>query len=147
MVRIFTVVMSGAVLYTGPASLYMCPSAVAIAIIFGSFGIIAGYLKGVVDIVFSWVIDIMMAFPFTIFNLGGMPGNIPSKYDDLYRVPLIPGSSVFPGVTLNIGERTYIMAAKSIGSSRLRIMMKHILPNVLPQILSCSPWDGWRYPG
>ena len=38
------------------------------------------------------------------------------------------------GVTLNIGERTYIMAAKSIGSSRLRIMMKHILPNVLPQI-------------
>ena len=32
--------------------------------------------------------------PFTIFNLGGMPGNIPSKYDDLYRGP--PYSHVLP---------------------------------------------------
>ncbi|NMA92652.1 MAG: ABC transporter permease [Firmicutes bacterium] len=126
------------IVYGARISLYVSFSAVAIAIIFGSFfGIIAGYLKGVVDIVFSRVIDIMMAFPPLLLSLilGACLGTSLQNMTIYIGVPLIPMFfRVSRGVTLNIGERTYIMAAKSIGSSRLRIMMKHILPNVLPQI-------------
>jgi len=50
-------------------------------------------------------------------------------------VPLIPiFYRISRGAALAVSERTYVMASKSMGSGRLRIMGKHILPNVLPQI-------------
>ncbi|NLK00704.1 MAG: ABC transporter permease [Clostridia bacterium] len=124
--------------YGARVSLFVSFAAVAIAIFFGSIlGIIAGYLKGVVDFTLSRIIDIMMAFPPLLLSLiiGVSLGTSIRNMCISIGVPLIPMFfRVARGVTLSIGERTYVMAAKSMGSGSIKIMIKHILPNVLPQI-------------
>lgn len=126
------------IVYGARVSLFVSFTAVAIAIFFGStLGIIAGYLKGAVDFFLSRIIDIMMAFPPLLLSLiiGVSLGTSIRNMCISIGVPLIPMFfRVARGVTLSIGERTYVMAAKSMGSGRFKIMIKHILPNVLPQI-------------
>ncbi|MEG1660960.1 MAG: ABC transporter permease [Clostridiales bacterium] len=126
------------IVYGARVSLVVSLAAVAIAIVFGSFmGIVSGYFKGVVDFAMGRVIDIMMAFPLLLLSLiiGVVLGASVKNMCISIGVPLIPMFyRVARGATLNIGERTFVMAAQSMGSSRFRIMLRHILPNALPQI-------------
>lgn len=124
--------------YGARVSLTVSIVSVAIAIVFGSIlGILAGFLKGKFDFIMGRVIDVMMAFPSLLLSMiiGVALGASVQNMCITIGVPLIPiFYRVARGSTLNVGERTFIMASRSMGSRRIRTMMWHILPNVLPQI-------------
>lgn len=101
-------------------------------------GVSSGYLGGWWDMVVSRLIDLMIAFPpvvFLIFFLTILP-------PDFWTVCISIGLVLSPGTTRVVRSATialrnlqYIEAAVSIGSSPLRIMVRHIMPNVTAAII------------
>ena len=126
------------IVYGARISLSVSLGAVAVAIVCGSFlGILSGYLRGGFDFFTGRLIDIMMAFPALLLSLiiGVSIGSSIQNMCLTIGIPFIP---IFyrtaRGATLTMGERTFVMASQSMGSSRFRTMFRHVLPNVLPQI-------------
>ena len=96
-------------------------------------GIIAGYFGGVIDAVLMRLIDIQLAIPFILLILlviaivGASVGN-------LILVLGITGWAVYARVarakTMEVRELEYIEAANVMGLSRIRIIFRHVLPNI-----------------
>jgi peptide/nickel transport system permease protein len=103
--------------------------------IFGSFsGILTGYVGGRVDTLFMRVVDVLMAFPFLVLVVAIMsvlgPGLV-NLYIAFGLVGWIPYSRIARGETLATRNLEYVQAARTIGCSTWRIMLRHILPNVI----------------
>lgn len=99
-------------------------------------GCLAGYFGGVVDTVVMRIIDVVMAFPFyvlviaLVFALG--PGTR-SIYITFTAVGWITYARIIRGETLVVRNQEYLLAARSGGLGRLRIIRRHLLPNVITQ--------------
>src|SRR5258708_8482185 len=103
--------------------------------IFGSLvGIATGYLGGKVDTFFMRVVDVLMAFPFLILVVAIMsilgPG-LGNLYIAFGLVGWIPYTRISRGETLAARNLEYVQAARIIGATTPRIMLRHILPNVI----------------
>jgi peptide/nickel transport system permease protein len=103
--------------------------------IFGSsMGIATGYLGGRLDTLFMRLVDVLMAFPFLVLVVAIMsvlgPGLI-NLYIAFGLVGWIPYARIARGETLATRNLEYVQAARTIGCSRTRIMLRHILPNVI----------------
>lgn len=113
--------------------------AVGIASIAGTlFGLAAGYFGGWVDQVVSRAIDVMLAFPDLLLAIAILAALGPSLVNAMVALGLagIPGyARVVRGATLAARELVYVHAARAVGMSDTRIMLRHILPNVLSPIL------------
>lgn len=116
--------------------------AVGIASTVGTvIGLISGFTGGIIDTVVMRVIDILLAFPNIILAILIMATLGPG----LVNVMIAVGISAIPwyartvrATTLSIKEQDYILAARSIGATSLRIMSRHILPNVLAPVIVLS---------
>src|SRR5229473_355974 len=107
--------------------------------IFGSLvGIATGYLGGKLDTLLMRVVDILMAFPFLILVIAIMsilgPG-LTNLYIAVGVVGWIPYARITRGETLATRHLEYVLAARTIGCSSGRIMLRHILPNVIAPAL------------
>jgi peptide/nickel transport system permease protein len=94
-------------------------------------------MKGAADFVLGRFIDVFMAFPALLLSLiiGVALGASVRNMCISIGVPLIPiFYRVSRGAALAVSERTFVTAAGAMGSGRLRTMLWHIAPNVLPQI-------------
>ena len=103
--------------------------------IFGSMvGIATGYLGGKLDTFFMRVVDVLMAFPFLILVVAIMsilgPG-LGNLYIAFGLVGWIPYTRISRGETLAARNLEYVQAARIIGATTPRIMLRHILPNVI----------------
>jgi peptide/nickel transport system permease protein len=103
--------------------------------LFGGFmGIATGYLGGRLDTFFMRIVDVMMAFPFLILVVAIMsilgPGLI-NLYIAFGLVGWIPYARITRGETLATRNLEYVQAARTIGCTTPRIMLRHILPNVI----------------
>lgn len=127
------------VLYGSRVSLKVGFVAVGIAVCIGStVGIIAGYFSGIVDTVLMRLVDIMLCFPAFFLILAIITFLEPS----IWYIMMVIGATGWMGVsrlvraeTLSIREMDFILAARCIGCSNTRIMLRHILPNVLSPVL------------
>jgi peptide/nickel transport system permease protein/oligopeptide transport system permease protein len=112
---------------------------VGIASLIGiSLGILAGYFGGITDIIIMRVIDTLMPFPMIVLALlvaGLLGGGIHNIIIALSIATIPPYTRVTHGLALSIKENDYILAQSSMGSSHLRIMINHILPNAFPPII------------
>ncbi len=113
--------------------LLVAPVAVLGAAIIGSFlGLMAGYYRGWVDGLISRVGDIILSFPVIILYMiilakfGSSATNI-IVVIAITKAPII--ARIVRGITLELRERDYVMAAKMRGESSLYIMFFEILPN------------------
>ena len=103
--------------------------------VFGSLmGIATGYLGGWLDTLFMRVVDVLMAFPFLILVVAIMsilgPG-LSNLYIAFGVVGWIPYQRITRGETLATRNLEYVHAARTIGCTTPRIMLRHILPNVI----------------
>ncbi len=113
--------------------------AVGIAMIIGTMlGLLAGYLGGWVDNVIMRFMDILLAFPGLLLALV----IIAVLGTGLFNVMIAIGIASIPtytrlvrGDTLSVKENEYAVAAHAQGASALRIMIRHILPNVVAPII------------
>jgi peptide/nickel transport system permease protein len=103
--------------------------------VFGSLvGIATGYLGGRLDTFFMRIVDVLMAFPFLVLVVAIMsilgPG-LTNLYIAFGLVGWIPYARISRGETLATRNLEYVHAARTIGCATPRIMLRHILPNVI----------------
>jgi peptide/nickel transport system permease protein len=126
-------------LYGGRVDLQVAFLAVVFPFVIGTIlGSIAGYFGGWVDLVIMRVVDIVVAFPFyvliiaLVFVLG--PGES-SIYIAITVVGWVSYARIIRGEILVAKRQEYVLAAQSGGLSNLRIMGRHLLPNVISQAI------------
>ena len=99
-----------------------------------AIGLAAGFLGGWVDRVLSWLIDTTLSLPFLLFAISLVALAGPGLMITVVVIILFswcPIARVVRGQVLGMREREFIEAARSLGSSRLRIMVVDILPNLV----------------
>lgn len=125
--------------YGAQVSLMVGFVAVGIATVIGTvFGLIAGYYGGWVDSLLMRFVDIMLCFPTFFLILAVVTIREPS----ILNIMLIIGFTGWMGVSrlvraevLSLRERDFVLAARAIGCSDLRIIFRHILPNAMGPVL------------
>ncbi|MDP3544649.1 MAG: ABC transporter permease, partial [Phreatobacter sp.] len=127
------------VVYGTRASLSAGVISVAIAIVAGvPLGLLAGYVGGWTDALISRVTDAMLACPFLILAIALAAFLGPSLQNAMIAIG-ITATPVFVRLTrgqvLSIKMEDYVEAARAVGNTKVRIAWKHILPNVMPQLL------------
>jgi peptide/nickel transport system permease protein len=109
--------------------------ALAIAV---PLGLLSGYLGGVVDGLLMRMIDAMLAIPFLVLAIALAAFLGPSLMNAMIAIGVVQ-TPVFMRLTrvqaLAIAHEDYIEAARAVGNPHSRIVVRHILPNVLAPIL------------
>jgi peptide/nickel transport system permease protein len=121
------------------ASLAAGVISVAIAIFAGvPLGLVAGYVGGWTDALISRMTDAMLACPFLILAIALAAFLGPSLQNAMIAIG-ITATPVFVRLTrgqvLAVRNEDYVEAARSVGNPKWRIAVRHILPNILPQLL------------
>jgi peptide/nickel transport system permease protein len=109
------------------------------ALIGTGLGLLAGYAGGWTDIVIMRLVDIQLSIPFILLVLLVIAVLGPS-IANVVIVLGVTGWAIFARVararTLEVRELDYVEAARALGASRPRIVLRHILPNIVtPQIV------------
>jgi len=107
-------------------------------------GVIAAYYGGVVDEIIMRFTDIIIAFPGLILAMAFVVAFGPSLDNVLVALVLVgwPGyARLIRGEVLRIKQEDYIEAAKAVGCSDLRVIMRHILPNSMYPIVISATLD------
>ena len=96
-------------------------------------GILSGYLGGMVDMVIQRFVDAWMAIPGLIILLVMVSITGVSVWAMIFILSLggIVGSRLIRSTVIRIKEDVYLAAAEAVGSTTLRILLRHILPNIL----------------
>ena len=115
---------------------------VGIAISAGTLiGIFSAYAGGKTDLAIQRLVDTMMAFPAIIMALALMAALGASQTNVIVAlvVILLPGAvRVVRSQVLSIKEQDYTLAARAIGAGSTRVMLRHILPNVMATYIVLS---------
>jgi peptide/nickel transport system permease protein len=127
------------IIYGARASLMAGVTSVGIAVAIGvPLGLAAGFIGGLLDTLISRFTDAMLACPFLILAIAFAAFLGPS----LTNAMLAIGITAMPlfvrltrGQVLSIKSEEFIEAASAVGNPRWRIAFRHILPNILPQLL------------
>ena len=133
-------------MYGGRISLMVSFIAVFAVTLFGIiFGGIAGYFGGVVDNVIMRICDILMCLPgFPILLIIGTlldSAGVESQHRIYYLMAYLtlfswPGTArLVRGQILSLREQEYMVAAEAMGYSVPRKIFKHLIPNVMPQLI------------
>ena len=137
------------ILYGARISLFVGVSAVLLAMVLGiSAGLVAGYRGGWVDAVLMRVADVQLSFPSILIALlifGVARGIIPPTQREAMAIWVlivaiglsdwVQFARVVRGATMVEKGKEYVQAARVIGVSPLRILIRHILPNVMGPVL------------
>ncbi|MBI2206902.1 MAG: ABC transporter permease [Candidatus Rokubacteria bacterium] len=125
--------------YGARVSMIVAFSAVTAAMLLGTtIGLLAGYLGGKVDYLLMRGVEVLMAFPTLLLALavvatfGGSLRNLVLAIALAY-VPIF--SRVVRGSTLSVTHLEFVHAARALGARDGRIMVRHVLPNVLAPII------------
>jgi peptide/nickel transport system permease protein len=120
--------------------------AVAIGTVLGTLiGLLSGYFRGWVDLTSSRLIEVVLGFPplvFALFFLAIFKTDQGYSIESFLWISLAIGIIITPttarivrGSVLSVRNLQYIEAAQAIGNSSPRIMVRHVLPNVVAPII------------
>ena len=101
-------------------------------------GVTSGYFGGKYDMCVQRVVDAWQSFPFLVVILSIMAVLGPGLLNIVLALGVIGAanaSRVIRGTTISVAENVYIESARAIGCGHLRIMVRHILPNVAGTII------------
>jgi peptide/nickel transport system permease protein len=132
-------------LYGSRVSLKTAIIAVALALIIGvPLGAIAGTIGGVLDEVIMRITDVFLSFPPLLLAIVFVSTMGPSLNNAIAAIAL----SWWPwytrlvrGQAISLKERKFVQAAETIGTSRLKIIMRHIVPNTISPVIVQASMD------
>ncbi|MCZ8259034.1 MAG: ABC transporter permease [Beijerinckiaceae bacterium] len=127
------------IIYGTRASLAAGVISVGIAVALGvPLGLLAGYGPRWIDTILSRITDAMLASPFLILAIALAAFLGPSLTNAMIAIG-ITATPIFirltRGQVLAVKVEDYVESARAVGNPRWRIAVKHILPNVMPQLL------------
>jgi len=129
-------------IYGTRAALLVGTVSVAIALLFGTIlGTTSGFFGGIVDNLIMRILDILLAFPYLLLAIAVVSAIGPGLLNTTIAVGIwaIPGfARIIRASVITIKKADYIQAARAIGASNTRIMLRHILPNFISPVVVYS---------
>ena len=122
-------------------SILVVGSALLIGLVIGS---IAGYYGGIIDEIFMRITDIFLAFPYIILIMAfvtAMGASLDSVLKALIIVWWPSYARLIRAEVLSVREEDYVEAAKAVGGSDFRVIIRHVLPNSIYPVLVMASLD------
>lgn len=130
------------VIWGARSSLFIAFVAVLAGFVLGGIlGLVAGYFKGRIGGVLGALTDILLAFPQLVLALAVVSflgRTVPNVTLALGIVSIPILSRITRASTLTWSEREFVTAARAQGAGHVRTMVREVLPNVLPAMLSIA---------
>jgi len=127
------------VLFGARLSIRVAVLSVAIAtIVGGALGLVSGYLGGWADLVIGRVLDVFFAFPAILLALGIVAALGPDPSNVIIAIAVVYTpifARVVRGPVLALKARDFVEAARSVGATSSRIIVRHILPNLMSTLV------------
>lgn len=128
------------VLVGGRIAIVVGLTATAVALVIGvAWGAIAGYAGGRVDAVMMRVVDVMYGFPTIVFVVVIRAvfdtHSLVSLFALIGAVSWLTMARIVRGQVLSLRQREFIEAARAIGASPARIVVRHVIPNTLGTVV------------
>ena len=122
------------ILFGARISLIVSTAAIVIGTVVGStLGLLAGYFGGFLDRVVSWLVDTFLSLPVVLLALVIVAAIGPS-FITIISIISVTIWAIFArqvrGETLSVRESDYVARARVAGASNVRILIRHVLPNV-----------------
>ena len=127
------------IIYGARISIYVGLGAVGIGKFFATvLGVTSAYFGGRLDALVQRVVDAMMSFPSLVLLLSLLSIMGPGLAQVIAGIAVIQtfsSSRVIRGAAMTVKENMYVEAARAIGAGHGRIILRHILPNVMAPII------------
>ena len=127
------------IIYGARISLSVGVLAMSISLLIGMvLGTTAAYFGGIWDSIIMRATDIFMAFPYVLFAIALLAALGPSFVNMFIAIGIIGWTSiarVIRSIILQVKENDYVSAARALGASNLRIILRHVLPNSLAPVV------------
>jgi peptide/nickel transport system permease protein len=126
-------------IYGAQITMMVALLSVMISTLIGTFvGLVSGYYGKLVDGIFMRIVDIVISFPVLFLLISISTIMDPSIWIVIFAIGFVSWTStarLVRGEVLRVKELDYISASNACGSSSLKIITKHILPNILAPIM------------
>lgn len=133
------------VIYGARISLIVVAVSIPGSMIFGTFlGLMAGYRRGILDILLMRVVDVQLALPAILFAVLFAAVYGPSLTNVLVIIVVWRWASyarLVRGEVLSLRERDFVTASRTIGASDGWIMIRHLVPNLVNAIVILATLD------
>ncbi|MGH7916943.1 MAG: ABC transporter permease [Candidatus Binataceae bacterium] len=127
------------IIYGARISLTVGVAAMAVTMTIGVLiGVLSGFFGGTVDFALMRLTDIMLTFPALLLAMAFVAVLRPSLLSILIVIGLVSWTGVARVVraeTLSMVERDFMLAARTLGATSSRLIVHHVLPNVMPIIV------------
>jgi peptide/nickel transport system permease protein len=127
------------ILYGSRSALIVIIVADGLALVVGgALGLTAGFIGGAVDAIVMRLVDVLLAFPYLLLALIIVAALGPSLTNSIIAIGIInmpQHARLMRGQVLAVQNAEYIWAARSVGATRLRVMLRHVLPNSFSPVL------------
>ena len=125
--------------YGAQTSLFVGGLAMTLSLVIGmTAGLVAGYFGGLIDAGLMWLVDLVLTMP-SLLLLIVLATVLPPS---ILTIPLVIGvlgwttfARTVRGEVLTLRELEYIQAARALGASHARIILRHLLPGVVPGVI------------
>jgi peptide/nickel transport system permease protein len=133
------------ILYGGRIDLAIAFGATAVTLVSGTIiGLVAGYFGGRVDNVLMRIVDLVFAFPFLVLIIAIIAMLGPSIFNMFVAIWItswVAYARIMRAQTVVAKKQQYVLAARALGYGRLRVMLRHILPNTASAVIIFSMVD------
>jgi oligopeptide transport system permease protein len=127
------------VLYGTRVSLAVAATATSVSVVIGVlYGAISGYIGGRLDAIMMRFVDIMYALPYILFVILLMVvfgRNVYLLFAAIGALEWLTMARIVRGQTLSIKQREFIEAARASGQKPFKIILKHIIPNLVGPVV------------
>ena len=127
------------ILYGGRIDLLIAFGATSVTAVVGTvIGLMSGYFGGWVDTVIMRIVDLFFAFPFFVLVIAIVAMLGPSVFNMFVAIWLtswISYARITRGHALGAKRQEYTLAARALGYRNRRVMLRHILPNVVSFVI------------
>jgi peptide/nickel transport system permease protein len=101
-------------------------------------GVVAGYKRGAIDDLIMLVVDAYISLPFIIIALGAI-AVLGSSFVVITSLAALSGfagyTRISRGLAMQISQEQYVLAARAIGASHARLILRHAIPNLLAPLI------------
>jgi peptide/nickel transport system permease protein len=133
------------ILYGARISLIIGVVVVTVAGVVGTaIGLVAGYAGGLVDEALMRLTEVFLAFPALILAMaiaGALGPSLTNAIIAIAAVTWAVYARLVRGQILSLRQREFVEAARAIGASRTRIVVRHLLPNALAPLMIQASFD------
>jgi peptide/nickel transport system permease protein len=127
------------VLWGARVSLPVALVAVAVGLVGGGvLGLVSGYAGGLTDLLLMRVVDALLAFPALILAIALVAALGPSLRNAMIAIGIVAipvYARLVRAVVLQLKQMEFVMATRSLGASPIRLIVRHLIPNLMNPIL------------